>query len=89
MTFANNHHKVPVSERKDTYARAFIQVGNLWTKDARAARFTMARRFAKIAAELMEVDGRKLRFKIEAHDEDKKVGEGTHRRAIIAIQRKS
>jgi predicted thioesterase len=38
-------------------------------------------------AELLEVDGRKLRFKVEAHDEDKKVGEGTHRRAIVAIKR--
>jgi predicted thioesterase len=37
-------------------------------------------------AELLDIDGRKLRFKIEAHDEDKKVGEGTHRRAIIKIQ---
>jgi len=37
-------------------------------------------------AELLEIDGRKLRFKIEAHDEDKKVGEGTHRRAIIKVQ---
>ena len=41
-----------------------------------------------VSAELLEVDGRKLRFKVEAHDEDKKVGEGTHRRAIIPIQRK-
>jgi fluoroacetyl-CoA thioesterase len=41
-----------------------------------------------VRAELLEVDGRKLRFKVEAHDEDKKVGEGTHRRAIIAIQRR-
>jgi predicted thioesterase len=40
-----------------------------------------------VRAELVEVDARKLRFKVEAHDEDKKVGEGTHRRAIIAIQR--
>ena len=30
---------------------------------------------------------RKLQFKVEAHDEDKKVGVGIHRRAIIAIQR--
>ena len=41
-----------------------------------------------VRAELLEVDGRKLRFKVEAHDEDKKVGEGTHRRAVVAIQRK-
>ena len=39
-------------------------------------------------AELLEVDGRKLRFKVEAHDENKKVGEGTHRRAIIQVQKK-
>jgi predicted thioesterase len=38
-----------------------------------------------VRAELLEVDGRKLRFKIEAHDEYKKVGEGTHRRAIIQV----
>ena len=42
-----------------------------------------------VTAELTEVDGRKLRFKVEAHDEDKKVGEGTHRRAIIAVAPKS
>jgi predicted thioesterase len=40
-----------------------------------------------VRAELIEVDARKLRFKVEAYDEDKKVGDGTHRRAIIAIQR--
>ena len=40
-----------------------------------------------VHTELIEVDTRKLRFKVEAHDEDKKVGDGTHRRAIIAIQR--
>ena len=38
-------------------------------------------------AELLEVDGRKLRFKVEAHDDEKKVGEGTHRRAIIQVGR--
>jgi predicted thioesterase len=39
-----------------------------------------------VRAELLEVDGRKLRFRVEAHDEDKKVGEGTHRRAVVPIQ---
>lgn len=42
----------------------------------------------KVRAELIDVDGRKLRFKVEAHDEDKKVGEGTHRRAIVQVQKK-
>lgn len=36
-------------------------------------------------AELLEIDGRKLRFKVEAHDDEKKVGEGTHRRAIVQV----
>jgi fluoroacetyl-CoA thioesterase len=39
-----------------------------------------------VRAELLEVDGRKLRFKVEAHDEDKKVGDGTHRRAVVQIK---
>src|SRR5215467_15035821 len=34
-----------------------------------------------VRAELLEVDGKKLRFKVEAHDQNKKVGDGTHRRA--------
>ena len=42
-----------------------------------------------VRAELLEVDGRKLRFKVEAYDEDKKVGDGTHRRAVVQIQRGS
>ena len=41
-----------------------------------------------VRAELIEIDGRKLRFKVEAHDQDKKVGDGTHRRAIVQIQAK-
>lgn len=36
-------------------------------------------------AELLEVDGRKLRFKVEAYDDEKKVGDGTHRRAIVQV----
>jgi ectoine hydroxylase-related dioxygenase (phytanoyl-CoA dioxygenase family) len=40
----------------DTYHRAFIQVANLWTKSEAVKRFVLARRFAKIAADLMGVD---------------------------------
>lgn len=46
----------PLSER-DTYGKAFIQVSNLWEKYEAIQRFTLAHRFAKIAAELMGVDG--------------------------------
>jgi ectoine hydroxylase-related dioxygenase (phytanoyl-CoA dioxygenase family) len=51
----NNHNK-PIEER-DTYGKAFIQVGNLWEKSEEIQRFVLARRFAKIAADLMGVDG--------------------------------
>lgn len=34
-------------------------------------------------AELVEVNGNKLTFRIEAHDDEKKVGEGTHKRALV------
>lgn len=49
----------PLSER-DTYGKAFLQVGNLWTKDESVRGFVLARRFAKVAAELMGVDGVRL-----------------------------
>ena len=39
-------------------------------------------------AEVTEVANNTVTFKVEAHDEDKKVGDGTHRRAIIPIQRR-
>jgi fluoroacetyl-CoA thioesterase len=38
-------------------------------------------------SELVAVDGRKLTFKVEAHDEREKIGEGTHVRAIINLER--
>ena len=34
-------------------------------------------------SELIEVDGRKLVFRVEAFDEDGLIGEGTHERFII------
>jgi len=38
----------------------------------------------RCVAEVMEVQGNKVLFKVEAHDEQKKTGEGTHRRAIVS-----
>lgn len=38
-------------------------------------------------SELIQVDGRKLVFRVEAWDEQEKIGEGTHTRAIIDVQR--
>lgn len=36
-------------------------------------------------AELTEINGKKLSFKIEAFDEEEKIGEGTHQRYIIEL----
>ena len=38
-------------------------------------------------AELLTVDGRNLTFRVEAKDEHEKVGEGTHSRTIINLDR--
>jgi ectoine hydroxylase-related dioxygenase (phytanoyl-CoA dioxygenase family) len=51
-----NYHDKPVSER-DTYGKAFIQICNLWQSSEAVKRFVLAKRFAKIAADLMGVDG--------------------------------
>ena len=36
-------------------------------------------------SELLEIDGLKLKFKIEARDDREKIGEGTHTRYIIKL----
>ncbi|MBI3325708.1 MAG: thioesterase [Nitrospinae bacterium] len=38
-------------------------------------------------AELLKMQGRKLRFKVEAYHGDRKIGEGTHVRAIVRVGR--
>jgi ectoine hydroxylase-related dioxygenase (phytanoyl-CoA dioxygenase family) len=42
-------------DERDTYGKAFIQVCDIWKKDPAVAGFTLARRFARIAAELLGV----------------------------------
>ena len=37
--------------------------------------------------ELLEVDGRSLRFSVACHDDAGLIGEGTHRRAVIDLER--
>src|SRR5699024_6253946 len=51
-----NNQSKPLSERS-TYGKAFIQIGKLRQKSEAVHRFVVARRFAKIAADLMGVDG--------------------------------
>jgi ectoine hydroxylase-related dioxygenase (phytanoyl-CoA dioxygenase family) len=49
----------PIEER-DTYGKAFLQAANLWRRDETVARFTLARRFAQVAAALLGVHGVRL-----------------------------
>src|SRR3954467_3078416 len=51
----NKMHK-PMSERT-TYQRAFLQVMNIWRQSEIVREFSFSRKLARIAAELMGVDG--------------------------------
>ena len=47
-------------EERDTYGKAFIQNMNLWLHDETVRRYTLAKRFAKVAADLMGVSAVRL-----------------------------
>ena len=51
-----NTQNIPLAER-DAYGQAFLQVMNLWVREEAVRRYTLARRFGRIAAELMGVNG--------------------------------
>ena len=55
--FTHNKETRPIEERDDIIAKALLQIWNLWTLDEASRRFTFAKRFAKVAADLMGVDG--------------------------------
>jgi ectoine hydroxylase-related dioxygenase (phytanoyl-CoA dioxygenase family) len=46
--------------QRDTYGKAFLQIMNLWQDDAEVRKFVLAKRFAKIAADLMGVKNVRL-----------------------------
>lgn len=52
--------KYPPLEQRDTYGKAFIQFSNIWTLSEEVKKFVVAKRFARIAAELMGVEGVRL-----------------------------
>ncbi len=55
----NKYRDVPL-EQRNTYGKAFIQVGNLWELDETVKQLTFNRRAARAAAELMGVAGTRL-----------------------------
>jgi ectoine hydroxylase-related dioxygenase (phytanoyl-CoA dioxygenase family) len=54
-----NTMHLPMAER-DTYSRAFLQVTNLWRHNELVSTLVHSRRLARIAAELLGVDGVRL-----------------------------
>ncbi len=50
---------VPIEER-DTYGKAFLQLFNLWREDEVIKKLVFSTRIAKLAADLMNVDGVRL-----------------------------
>jgi ectoine hydroxylase-related dioxygenase (phytanoyl-CoA dioxygenase family) len=45
---------------QNTYGKAFIQIGNIWESDDVVKKFVFARRFAKIAADLLGATGARM-----------------------------
>lgn len=54
-----NTQHLPLEER-DTYGKAFLQVMNIWTRSEPVKEIVFSKRLAKIAAELLGVDGVRL-----------------------------
>jgi fluoroacetyl-CoA thioesterase len=41
----------------------------------------------RATAEVTGIDGRKIAFRVEAHDEKERVGDGTHVRVVVNVER--
>src|SRR3982751_3040495 len=48
---------------------------------------TPIRMRVRATAELTKIDGRILEFRVEAHDERERVGDGTHTRVVVNVAR--
>lgn len=69
----------------DFLEEGYVSVGT--RVDVRHLAATPIGQRVRATAELVEVDGRRLVFRVEAYDEEKKIGEGTHERFIVHLQR--
>ncbi len=54
-----NKIDVPI-ENRDTYGKAFLQLMNLWVEDEEIRKLIFSKRIAKLATDLMQVDGVRL-----------------------------
>jgi len=54
-----NTQHLPLEER-DTYRKTFLQIMNIWTKSAPVKEIVFSKRLAKIAVDLLNVDGVRL-----------------------------
>ncbi len=59
VALASRRDHRPLEDR-DTYGKAFLQLQQLWVCDDAVKRFVFARRFAKVAAALLQVEGVRL-----------------------------
>jgi fluoroacetyl-CoA thioesterase len=62
-----------------------VTVGTLVNVKHLAA--TLPGQRVRAVAELIEIDRRRLVFKVEAYDEKQKIGEGFHERFIVSLER--
>jgi predicted thioesterase len=69
----------------DALDEGYVTVGTLVNVSHLAA--TPLGQQVRATAELMEIDGRRLVFKVEAYDERQKIGEGRHERFIVNLER--
>src|SRR3954447_5991763 len=57
LTLELNPNKDKPLDARDTYGKAFIQVGNLWEHSPLVKQFSFSRRLARIATELLDCAG--------------------------------
>jgi fluoroacetyl-CoA thioesterase len=69
----------------DALDEGYVTVGTLVNVRHLAA--TPLGQQVRALAELIEVDGRRLVFRVEAYDEQQKIGEGQHERYIVNLER--
>jgi predicted thioesterase len=69
----------------DHLEEGYVTVGTLVNVRHLAA--TPLGQQVRASAELVEIDGRRLVFRVEAYDEQQKIGEGVHERFIVNLER--